>query len=201
MNAIQLYDIGGDDDHTPYPHSEGDWCKATDVDALLEENKRLTEQVEFLQAQSDELAGHLDNARSTQLQLMEENKRLTERIADIKDDKFTYCAYCGEEFPIDVGGDVIDDHIKTCEKHPIAVYKAENQRLQAEEQFGREENARLSDAAIDTAKEIKCLRAALDEIGDYGCMLTGEDASDMAQIARAALAANCTHFCTSGDSL
>lgn len=32
---------------------------------------------------------------------------------------FTYCAYCGAEFPIDRDGQKVAEHIRTCEKHPM----------------------------------------------------------------------------------
>ena len=40
--------------------------------------------------------------------------------------KFTYCAYCGEEFAINDGDakDRVTKHIHECPKHPIADYKA-----------------------------------------------------------------------------
>jgi len=44
---------------------------------------------------------------------------------------FTYCAYCDAEFPIDAPdlNVAIGAHIKTCEKHPIRMYAADNKRL------------------------------------------------------------------------
>jgi hypothetical protein len=41
----------------------------------------------------------------------------------------TYCAYCGEEFPVDGASELVSDHINTCPKHPIAEYRAEIKRL------------------------------------------------------------------------
>ena len=42
------------------------------------------------------------------------------RIADMKADRLTYCAYCGEEFPIDADGtpEAVSNHIHNCPKHP-----------------------------------------------------------------------------------
>ena len=53
------------------------------------------------------------------------------RIADMKADRLTYCAYCGEEFPIDANGtpEAVSNHIHNCPKHPIQDYKAEMERL------------------------------------------------------------------------
>lgn len=56
-----------------------------------------------------------------------------DRIADLKADRLTYCAYCGEDFPIDAGGTpkAVSEHIHNCPKHPIQDYKAEIEQLQA----------------------------------------------------------------------
>uniref|UniRef100_A0A6M3K5Q5 Uncharacterized protein n=1 Tax=viral metagenome TaxID=1070528 RepID=A0A6M3K5Q5_9ZZZZ len=61
------------------------------------------------------------------IRLKKENAELKARIADIKEDRITYCAYCGEEFPIDAGGtpDAVSSHIHNCPKHPIQDYKTE----------------------------------------------------------------------------
>lgn len=59
---------------------------------------------------------------------------LETRLADLKADRLTYCAYCGEEFPLDAAGtpEAVTNHIHTCYKHPIQDYKAEIERLEAE---------------------------------------------------------------------
>jgi hypothetical protein len=44
---------------------------------------------------------------------------------------FTYCAYCGQRYPLDTDGADVAKHIDTCPKHPIADYKAEITRLRA----------------------------------------------------------------------
>lgn len=48
-------------------------------------------------------------------------------------DKFTYCAYCGKEFPIEDAGakEQVLAHIRECPNHPIADYRAEIERLLA----------------------------------------------------------------------
>ena len=46
----------------------------------------------------DEVRGHEQNELREQADKI---RILEERIAGLKADKFTYCAYCGEEFPID----------------------------------------------------------------------------------------------------
>lgn len=38
--------------------------------------------------------------------------------------KFTYCAYCGHKESVDVDGDIIAAHIRTCEKHPARQWEA-----------------------------------------------------------------------------
>ncbi len=95
-------------------------------------------------------------------ELQAENQRLTQRIADIKADKFTYCAYCGEEFPIDAEGDVVGDHIQTCEKHPIAAYRARIAKLDADNQRMREALREAQDQAVeDTHDALDAQRATL----------------------------------------
>lgn len=56
------------------------------------------------------------------------------RIAALKADKFTYCAYCGEEFPIDSDGTpaAVSAHIQNCPKHPMQDYKRECQKEKEE---------------------------------------------------------------------
>lgn len=51
-------------------------------------------------------------------------------------DKFTYCAYCGKEFEIDKEGsnEEVSKHIHLCERHPIADYKAEIEKLLKQKQ-------------------------------------------------------------------
>jgi hypothetical protein len=45
------------------------------------------------------------------------------------------CVYCGQEYPQDTpawGSQVLTDHIKVCEKHPMRALEAENARLKTE---------------------------------------------------------------------
>ena len=57
-------------------------------------------------------------------------EELEARIAGLKADKFTYCAYCGEEFPIDAEGtpEAVSNHIRTCPKHPLSQARADTAR-------------------------------------------------------------------------
>jgi len=68
------------------------------------------------------------------IRLKKENAELNARITNIKADRLTYCAYCGEEFPMDAGGTpkAVSNHIHNCPKHPIQDYKAEIERLKAQ---------------------------------------------------------------------
>lgn len=56
------------------------------------------------------------------------------RIAQLKADRLTYCAYCGQEFPIDAEGTptAVSEHIMTCLKHPIYQIKQEYEAKIAE---------------------------------------------------------------------
>lgn len=58
-------------------------------------------------------------------------KRLQEQVKELKDKQFTYCAYCGHKFPIDGSDSVVlvEEHIATCEKHPVFKLRAELKRL------------------------------------------------------------------------
>ena len=53
--------------------------------------------------------------------LREENAKLRKRT------EFTYCAYCGEEFPIDgrTANAAVGEHIRKCPKHPMRELEAE----------------------------------------------------------------------------
>ena len=46
---------------------------------------------------------------------------------------FTYCAYCGEQFPLDDGGATnVGKHIAICPKHPMRDVEAERDALKVE---------------------------------------------------------------------
>ena len=57
-----------------------------------------------------------------------ELRLLKHRISELKANRLTYCAYCGEEFPIDAEGtpEAVSQHILTCEKHPIRQLRGEH---------------------------------------------------------------------------
>lgn len=48
--------------------------------------------------------------------------------------KFTYCAYCGQEFEIDAPNcaGAVGQHIRTCEKHPMRRVEAERDEARQE---------------------------------------------------------------------
>lgn len=80
----------------------------------------------------------------TEISLQEkltESKEITEllkkKIEELERKlNFTYCAYCGKEFPIgEQGLKDIGEHIHSCEKHPIADYQ---KRISILEQAVRE---------------------------------------------------------------
>lgn len=58
---------------------------------------------------------------------VDEIEQLNEEVAMLKKENeelrrktnFTYCAYCGKEYPLDTDGSLISEHIKTCDKHPL----------------------------------------------------------------------------------
>lgn len=43
----------------------------------------------------------------------------------------TYCAYCGYAIPDDADASLIGQHIQTCDKHPIAIYRMRIAELEA----------------------------------------------------------------------
>ena len=58
----------------------------------------------------------------------------------------TYCAYCGEEFPVDTRSaiDAVEVHIFACEKHPIShIKKILRDEVWAEMTLGTPEEMRL----------------------------------------------------------
>jgi len=74
-------------------------------------------------------------------QLEAKNERLQTRR-----DQHTYCAYCGEEFPVDTEGavDAVEAHIFACEKHPIAyIKKVLRDEVWADMTLGSPEEKRL----------------------------------------------------------
>jgi hypothetical protein len=75
--------------------------------------------------------GAIGTANQIHALYVEAGWRSPEEVADLKADRLTYCAYCGEEFPIDADGtpEAVSNHIQNCPKHPIQDYKAEIKRL------------------------------------------------------------------------
>ena len=59
---------------------------------------------------------------------------VAERVAEAEQQskKFTYCAYCGHTESVDVDGEIIAQHIRTCEKHPLNIEIANLKAQQAE---------------------------------------------------------------------
>jgi len=49
-----------------------------------------------------------------------------------KEMDLTYCAYCGESFPMDDDATKVSAHIATCPKHPMRDVEAERDALKAE---------------------------------------------------------------------
>jgi len=69
----------------------------------------------------------------------------------------TYCAYCGEEFPIDDDAGEVSEHIRTCDKHPMREAQATaDRRLE----LLREIIARVSFCPI-------CMAGYLNDFGTY----------------------------------
>jgi RNA polymerase-binding transcription factor DksA len=66
------------------------------------------------------------NDAENSLRIVSLEQRLSQAEAELAELKrFTHCAYCGAEFPLDsVTAEQIGEHIHNCPKHPIAVYKA-----------------------------------------------------------------------------
>jgi len=96
------------------------------------------------------------------------------RIADLKADRFTYCAYCGEEFTIDAGGtpEAVSEHIHNCPKHPIQDYKTEMERLELRlvecvtPDEAREAIAEAGKESFDEGYKLG-IKEVVDYIGDY----------------------------------
>jgi hypothetical protein len=57
----------------------------------------------------------------------------------------TYCAYCGEEFAIDIDTAAVSEHIATCQKHPMRGLEAEIERLKTKLDAGESEAASVED--------------------------------------------------------
>ena len=48
------------------------------------------------------------------------------------DEQATYCAYCGERFPLDDhAASAVTEHINTCEKHPMRIPERQQDGLLA----------------------------------------------------------------------
>lgn len=75
--------------------------------------------------------------------LREENEELKRKT------NFTYCAYCGKEYPLDTDGLLISEHIKTCDKHPLV------QRISfLEDALKRAEGVSVEDIKIICNREL-----------------------------------------------
>lgn len=81
-------------------------------------------------------------------------------MAEDNTKKATYCAYCGDEFPLDADGtaDAVSEHIQNCPKHPIQGYKKEIDRLDeahTKQRVKAEALAKKLGEASDNLTEIK----------------------------------------------
>jgi hypothetical protein len=116
--------------------------------------------------------------------LRAEVERLQERVKLLEGE--TYCAYCGERFPLDApqGTDLIGGHIRVCVKHPMRATEAEIERLR--DQL-RAEN--IVDELTDLCAAVEAERAAtVAYIDDWASTLNTRAAhigpSDVRRIAR-----------------
>ena len=76
---------------------------------------------------------------------------------------FTYCAYCGAEFPIDGDAADVSNHIRTCEKHPMRQTEVERDRYREDWKIT---NAALADEQDKVAKltaRVKELEAIIED--------------------------------------
>ena len=78
--------------------------------------------------------------------------------------KFTYCAYCGEQFPADGDDstDLISEHIATCPKHPMREAEARVAGLEAEIEALRGQETQMDSDLRAAYAEIDGLERALD---------------------------------------
>ena len=73
-----------------------------------------------------------------------------ERVAEAEQQskKFTYCAYCGHTESVDVDGEIIAQHIRTCVKHPLNIELANLKAQQAERVKEAERQAQVIEAKV-----------------------------------------------------
>lgn len=76
--------------------------------------------------------------------------------------KHTYCAYCGEDFPADDPGTpmAVTEHILTCEKHPLAAFRHDAERLEAANSALREALKRQWECGCGWVNGINLARCA-----------------------------------------
>lgn len=82
----------------------------------------------------DTIAALLEYRTQQAASLMTENGKLRAEVERLRyANERTYCAYCGAEFRLDDSeiADAVDEHIRTCEAHPMRQSEAKVERLRA----------------------------------------------------------------------
>jgi hypothetical protein len=94
--------------------------KACNLDKI-DEVKKLQAKIERLESRPDEEYPYCYRAALADLaSARAEIERLKTK---------TYCAYCGDEFPIDEDNSDVSEHIASCTKHPMRAKEIEIERL------------------------------------------------------------------------
>lgn len=76
---------------------------------------------------------------------------------------FCYCAYCGEEFPVDDQTADVSEHIRTCIKHPMRKVEQERDTFQARVAAEQLANKMLGQSADLNARKVSALEGQLAE--------------------------------------
>jgi len=82
----------------------------------------------------------------------------------------TYCAYCGQEFPLDdSAAEQVSEHIRRCEKHPMRAAEARAEKAEAEALECRQGMERAVFRASDLEEQLGQAREGITSVLNLGC--------------------------------
>ncbi|ULA64480.1 MAG: hypothetical protein LZF86_140005 [Nitrospira sp.] len=103
--------------------------------------------------------------------LLAKGDELERQVAELKalktpDSTFTYCAFCGEQSPMDEHNEDLSAHIKVCSKHPMRDVEADVTRLREALEIAQEYIQGWTSTDVDYGKrgrECQDVKAAITQ--------------------------------------
>ena len=163
----------------------------SDLDFAIDEINREQDRAEAAEKQVAELEATLLSSewREAVMEREHEIEAQKQRVAELEKEleylkSVTYCAYCGQEFPLDdEAATKVDEHIQICDAHPLAVAKKRVAELE-ELLSDRETDLGFEyDRGNDMEKRVTELEDALEEVRDLARTGTPPAAYGMTSLA------------------